>query len=83
MMAPSMLLPCPIPTSGRPSFLFWQGHQELVAILNPAEREELGLELDAGYHEIMLNIANLTTGVYFYKIEADGFVDVKKLAIVK
>ena len=37
----------------------------------------------AGYHEVFLNAENLAAGIYFYKIEAEEFAAVKKLAVVK
>jgi hypothetical protein len=40
-------------------------------------------EYEAGNHKITLNASNLASGVYFFKIEASGFVDVKKLILLK
>ena len=39
--------------------------------------------LQAGYHTIQFNASNLASGVYFYRIEADNFVKVKKLMLLK
>ncbi len=36
-----------------------------------------------GKHSIELNASDLATGVYFYKLVANGFVDVKKLVLLK
>jgi hypothetical protein len=32
---------------------------------------------------VILNTAGLATGIYFYKIEAGGFAEVKKLVVIK
>jgi hypothetical protein len=36
-----------------------------------------------GYHEVEFNAESLTSGIYFYRLEADKFVDVKKMIILK
>jgi len=38
---------------------------------------------EAGRHEITFNAANLPSGLFFYKIEAEGFVAVKKFIVLK
>ncbi len=40
-------------------------------------------ELDAGYHEVQLNGSNLASGVYFYRLQAGSYTDVKKLLLMK
>ena len=39
--------------------------------------------LTAGYHTVQFNASNLASGVYFYRIEAGNFVQVKKLMLLK
>jgi hypothetical protein len=39
--------------------------------------------MKAGYHEIEFNAQNIASGVYFYRIEAGDFVDVKKMIFLK
>ncbi len=39
--------------------------------------------LESGYHKVKFNASNLSAGVYFYKIEAGDFVNVKKLVLIK
>ncbi len=39
--------------------------------------------VDAGYHQIEFNGSELSSGLYFYRIETDGFTDVKKMILVK
>ena len=38
---------------------------------------------NAGVHSVGFNSENLSSGVYFYKIEAGNFTDVKKMVLVK
>ena len=38
---------------------------------------------DAGYHSVIWNCTNLASGVYFYRIEANDFVDVKKMVLLR
>ena len=40
-------------------------------------------EQDAGIYEIIFNAANLSAGVYFYQLKADGFIATKKLVLLK
>lgn len=40
-------------------------------------------ELDAGQHDIMFNAARLASGIYFYKLEVNGFTAVKKMMLIK
>ncbi|MCK4596713.1 T9SS type A sorting domain-containing protein, partial [bacterium] len=37
----------------------------------------------AGHHEIDIDARNLCAGVYFYRIKANGFADVKKMVLLK
>jgi hypothetical protein len=49
--------------------------QEVAEIINGRLKE--------GYHEVDFDAVNLTSGIYFYRLEADKFVDVKKMIIIK
>ena len=37
----------------------------------------------AGHHEVEFNAKNLSSGIYFYRIEAGEFQDVKKMVVLK
>jgi len=37
----------------------------------------------AGSYEVIFNGANLPSGIYYYKIETNGFTEVKKMSLVK
>jgi V8-like Glu-specific endopeptidase len=39
--------------------------------------------LKEGYHEVDFIAGSLTSGIYFYRLEADKFVDVKKMIVIK
>lgn len=39
--------------------------------------------MNAGTHQVTWNASGISSGVYFYKIETDGFSDVKKMMLVK
>jgi hypothetical protein len=43
----------------------------------------LSAQLKEGYHEVEFDAGSLTSGIYFYRLEAEKFVDVKKMIILK
>ena len=40
-------------------------------------------ELTSGVHEIEFNASNLSSGIYFYRIESGSFVQTKKMILIK
>ncbi len=40
-------------------------------------------ELNAGSYEYKFDAGNLPSGVYFYKLETDNFVQTKKMVLLK
>jgi hypothetical protein len=40
-------------------------------------------EVEAGYHEVKFDAAGLPSGVYLYRLQADGYVEAKKLLLVR
>ncbi len=38
---------------------------------------------DAGIYEVQWNAANLSSGVYFYKLQSDRFVQTKRMILTK
>lgn len=44
-------------------------------------------QITAGYHNVEFNGSNLSSGMYFYRINADGngqnFVSTKKMVLIK
>jgi photosystem II stability/assembly factor-like uncharacterized protein len=43
----------------------------------------LNKQMKAGYHEVEFNAQNLSSGIYFYRIEAGEYHDVKKMIVIK
>jgi len=39
--------------------------------------------MDEGYHEIEFRAKSLSSGIYFYRLESEKFVNVKKMIILK
>ncbi len=37
----------------------------------------------AGYHQIEWDASQVNSGVYFYRLEAEGYIDVKKMIVIK
>jgi hypothetical protein len=40
-------------------------------------------QLAAGEHSVKFNAVNFASGVYFYRLEAGGFVEHKKMMLLK
>jgi hypothetical protein len=40
-------------------------------------------ELPAGIHERVFNAQNLSSGIYFYRLQANGYSETKKLSLIK
>jgi hypothetical protein len=40
-------------------------------------------EIEAGYHEVQFNASELSSGVYFYRIQAGTFVETKRLLLLR
>lgn len=61
------------------------GHVKLAIYdVSGKKIEELvNQNFNAGTFEVTWNGSNISSGVYFYKIEADGFVETKKMMLVK
>jgi endo-1,4-beta-xylanase len=55
----------------------------LIDILGREVKEIASGNYNAGLHTVTLNASNLSSGVYFYRIEAGSFIDVKKLILMK
>jgi len=57
-----------------------------IKIFNVLGREVATLvndEKPSGYHKVEFDGSKLTSGIYFYRMQADDFVDTKKLIVIK
>jgi hypothetical protein len=58
-------------------------HLNVYNTLGQEVAEIINSRLKEGYHEIEFDAGTLTSGIYFYRLEAEKFVDVKKMIIIK
>jgi hypothetical protein len=58
-------------------------HLVLVNVLGQTVREIATGEYAAGTHKVTLDASGLASGVYFYELHANSFLDVKKLIVMK
>ena len=63
----------------------YRSHTSLIVYntLGQKVAELVNGDIDAGFHEIRFMGTNLASGVYFYRLQAGSFVDVKKLVLCK
>jgi hypothetical protein len=73
---PSTTIKFSLPNKTNLNILIYNSLGEKVA-------EVLNGELEEGYHEVDFESSNLTSGIYFYRLESEQFTDVKKMMIVK
>ncbi|MDI6804812.1 MAG: T9SS type A sorting domain-containing protein [Bacteroidota bacterium] len=38
---------------------------------------------EAGYHEVAIDGTNYSSGIYFYRIQSGGFMQLKKMMVVR
>ena len=58
-------------------------HLLLFDLLGRVVKEIAAGNYEAGTHQVKLNASGLSSGVYFYKLEAGNFVSTKKLVLMK
>jgi hypothetical protein len=56
---------------------------EVYDILGQRVAQLVNKELTAGTHEVLFNASNLASGVYFYQLRANGFIETKKMILLK
>ena len=49
--------------------------EEIAVLVNEVQEQ--------GYHEIDFNAMNLTSGIYFYSLQAGDFTQTKKMILIK
>ena len=55
----------------------------VVNALGQVVAELVNGELSAGIHDVTWSAANMTSGIYFYTIQADNFVQTRKMLLLK
>jgi len=55
----------------------------VVNALGQVVAELVNGELSAGIHDVTWDAANMTSGIYFYTIQADNFVQTRKMLLLK
>ena len=78
----------PNPFNPTTTLSFVIGHQSLVSLkvynlLGEEVATIVNKELPAGDYKYHWNASNLASGVYFYRLKAEKFIDTKKLILLK
>ncbi len=73
---PSTLINFSIPKAGNVTLEVFDASGRRVATL-------INDEMNAGNYKFDYNADNLSTGVYFYKLSAEGFTETKKMMLIK
>jgi len=55
----------------------------VVNALGQVVAELVNGQLSAGVHDVSWNAANMTSGIYFYRVEANNFVQTRKMLLLK
>lgn len=78
--------PNPFNPTTRIEFALPQSAQTRIAVydlLGRKVRTLINSRLEAGYHQVTFDAANLQSGVYFYRIQAGNYIATKKLLLLK
>ena len=57
-----------------------------IAVYDIAGREIATIvdeQMNAGYYSIQWNASNIASGIYFYKLQTEDFVNVKKMILLR
>jgi len=65
-----------VPTAGKVELIVYNSLGEQIARL-------VNGEVAAGYHKVEFDGSNLGSGIYFYRISANGFTQMKKMVLMK
>jgi hypothetical protein len=58
-------------------------HLELINLVGESIRTILAGKYEAGFFEVEVDLSDLPSGLYFYKLQSDNIVKVKKLMLLK
>ena len=73
---PTTMIPFDLPKKSNIKLTLYNLLGEAVAVISNGE-------FRAGHHQVPFNASRLAAGLYFYKLEAKNFVDMKKFLILK
>ena len=73
---PSTTIRYGLPQRANVSLIIYNTLGQQVAVLQNGEQE-------AGSHEVRVDGSNLSSGVYFYRLQAGGFIQAKKFVLVR
>jgi hypothetical protein len=73
---PSTIIRYSMPVGGNVSIEVYNALGEKITSL-------VNSQVEAGYHEVSFDATNLPSGLYFYKINTDGYTSVKKMLLMK
>jgi len=73
---PSTMIRYGLPHKSDVQLLIFNTLGQQVSVLQNGEQE-------AGYHEVQFNGTALSSGVYFYRLRAGGFVETKQLLLLR
>ena len=73
---PGTMITYALPQTSRVHLAVYNVVGEVVSVIVNKVQEE-------GFHEIDLDVSNLPSGIYYYRITADSFVETKKMILIK
>ncbi|HPN38866.1 MAG TPA: T9SS type A sorting domain-containing protein, partial [Melioribacteraceae bacterium] len=73
---PTTTIKFALPTAGNVKLIVFN---TLGQVVNQLVNEKM----DAGYYSFDFNASNLSSGVYYYRLETDNYVSVKKMMLIK
>ena len=73
---PSTVIKYSVPVKGFVSL-------SIFNVLGERVTDLINKEVEAGSYQINFNASNLSSGVYFYKLEAGSFTSIKKMMFIK
>jgi len=73
---PTTIIKYGLPTEAAVELVVYNLLAQRVAVLVDEKQK-------AGYHEIVFHATNVPSGIYFYRLRAGSFVEMKKMIVVK
>jgi photosystem II stability/assembly factor-like uncharacterized protein len=80
---PTTVIRYQLPSVGREAFSTYKVCLKMYNVLGQEIATLVDEKREAGRYEVQLNASNLTSGVYFYRLQAGSFVETKKLVFLR